>query len=52
MSLLEKIVYISDYIEPMRDKAPNLAKVRKIAFEDLDECLLAASCIFLSWSSL
>ena len=32
MSLLEKIVYISDYIEPMRDKAPNLAKVRKIAF--------------------
>ena len=39
MSLLEKIVYISDYIEPMRDKAPNLAKVRKIAFEDLDECM-------------
>ena len=26
MSLLEKIVYISDYIEPMRDKAPNLCK--------------------------
>ena len=23
----------------MRDKAPNLAKVRKIAFEDLDECM-------------
>ena len=39
MSLLEKIVYISDYIEPMRDKAPNLPKVRKIAFEDLDECM-------------
>ena len=39
MSLLEKIVYISDYIKPMRDKAPNLPKVRKIAFEDLDECM-------------
>lgn len=39
MGLLEKIVYISDYIEPMRDKAPNLSRVRKIAFEDLDECM-------------
>ena len=24
MTLLEKIVYIADYIEPKRDKAPNL----------------------------
>ena len=39
MSLLEKIVYIADYIEPLRDKAPNLPKVRKLAFEDLDECM-------------
>ena len=39
MTLLEKIVYIADYIEPKRDKAPNLAIVRKLAFQDLDECM-------------
>lgn len=39
MSTLEKIVYIADYIEPMRDKAPRLPKIRKLAFEDLDECM-------------
>lgn len=39
MTRLEKIVYIADYIEPMRDKAPNLAAVRKLAFQDLDECM-------------
>lgn len=39
MTLLEKIVYIADYIEPMRDKAPNLPKIRKMAFQDLDACM-------------
>lgn len=39
MTLLEKIVYIADYIEPGRDKAPNLPVVRKLAFQDLDECM-------------
>ena len=39
MTLLEKIVYISDYIEPMRTKAPNLADVRRLAFEDIDLAL-------------
>ena len=37
MSELEKIVYIADYIEPGRNKAPRLAWIRKVAFEDLDE---------------
>ena len=27
MTLLEKIVYIADYIEPKRDKAPNLSLI-------------------------
>lgn len=40
MSLLEKIVYVADYIEPNRKQAPNLAVIRKLAFEDLDEALL------------
>lgn len=39
MTLLEKIIYISDYIEPMRNKASNLEEVRKMAFVDLDETL-------------
>ena len=39
MSILDKIVYIADYIEPNRDKAPNLANVRELAFRDLDACM-------------
>ena len=39
MSTLEKIVYIADYIEPLRNKANNLPEIRKVAFEDLDECM-------------
>ena len=39
MSQLEQIIYLADYIEPGRDKAPNLLKVRRLAFEDLDECM-------------
>ena len=40
MNLLEKIVYVADYIEPRRDKAPNLKEIRKLAFMDLDLALL------------
>lgn len=39
MTALEKIVYIADYIEPMRSKAPHLERIRRIAFQDLDECM-------------
>lgn len=39
MSLLEKIIYIADYMEPGRKELPNMADVRKIAFEDIDKCL-------------
>ncbi len=41
MSPLEKIVFIADYIEPGRNKAPNLEKIRKLAFVDLDRTLLS-----------
>ena len=40
MSLLDKIIYISDYMEPHRDEAPNLDLVRKQVFVDIDEALL------------
>lgn len=40
MTLLDKIIYISDYMEPHRDEAPNLDSVRKQAFIDIDATLL------------
>lgn len=40
MSLLEKIIYIADYIEPGRKHAPNLNEVRRLAFKDIDGALL------------
>lgn len=40
MSLLEKIIFVSDYIEPNRKQAPNLKEIRKLAFTDLDKALL------------
>lgn len=39
MTLLDKIIYIADYMEPNRNQAPNLEHIRKLAFVDLDECL-------------
>lgn len=41
MTTLEKIIYIADYIEPNRNQAPKLTLLRKLAFEDLDQCLIA-----------
>ncbi len=40
MSLLEKIIFTSDYIEPGRTTAPNLAKIRQMAFVDIDEAVI------------
>lgn len=40
MSLLEKIVFIADYIEPGRRQAPNLADIRQLAFTDLNAAML------------
>ena len=39
MSLLEKILYLADYIEPSRD-FPGVDKLRKVCYEDLDKGLL------------
>lgn len=39
MSTLDKIIFIADYIEPGRDKAPNLIKVREMAYRDLNACM-------------
>ena len=39
MTLLEKIIYIADYIEPGRKEIPGLCAVRKAAFQNLDEAV-------------
>jgi predicted HD superfamily hydrolase involved in NAD metabolism len=36
MTLLEKIVFIADYIEPSRKLIPGLEEIRQVAFVDLD----------------
>lgn len=41
MTTLDKILYIADYIEPRRYKAENLPKIRRLAYEDLDETMYA-----------
>ncbi len=40
MSLLEKIVFVADYMEPGRRQAPRLEQIRRIAFVDLDRAVL------------
>ncbi len=42
MNLLEKIIYIADYIEPLR-AFEGIENMRKIAFEDLDRCIVYCS---------
>ncbi len=39
MSLLEKIIYVADYIEPGRDRAPRLDEIRALAFHDLNRAI-------------
>lgn len=51
MSTLEKIIYVADYMEPLRQRAENLKEARRLAFTDLDECvynILEASVEFLN----
>ena len=40
MDLLEKIIFVADYIEPNRDRAKNLSELRSLAFKDLDRAVL------------
>ena len=43
MSLLEKIVFTADYIEPGRTKQLGLDIIRKLAFTDIDRCVFKIS---------
>lgn len=39
MTLLEKIIYVADYIEPLRD-FEGIEEMRKAAFQNLDKCIV------------
>ena len=39
MTLLEKIIYLADYIEPTRD-FPGVDRLRALAYEDIDRAML------------
>ena len=40
MGLLEKVLYLADYIEPSREDFPELEELKRLAYEDLDAALL------------
>lgn len=43
MSLLEKIIFTADYIEPTRRGLKGMDEVRSLAFTDLDQCICRIS---------
>lgn len=43
MTLLEKIVYLADYIEPYRREIPGLEEIRQMAFQDIDKAVCMCS---------
>lgn len=40
MNLLDKIVFVADYIEPNREKAFGLPEIRRLAFADMDQAVV------------
>ena len=40
MSLLDKVIYLADFIDPYRDDYPPHKKIREYAFKDIDKALL------------
>ena len=40
MSLFQKIIFIADYIEPFRNIIDNIDYLRKLAFDNIDACVL------------
>ncbi len=39
MSLMQKIIFTADYIEPGRDQAPDLPLIRQLAFTEIDRAV-------------
>lgn len=39
MGLLEKILFVADYIEPSRKQIPGLNEIRKVSFQNIDKAV-------------
>ncbi len=50
MTLLEKIIYLADYIEPTRHGFAGLEELRRAAYEDLDAAMAMA--LGMSWAEV
>ena len=51
MTTLDKILYLADFIEPNRRDFEGLSKLREVCFEDLDEAMLFAINLSISFVS-
>lgn len=54
MTMLEKIIFTADYIEPGRDRADHLEEIRMLAFRDIDgavERICADTLLYLEKTS-
>ena len=40
MNMLEKILFVADYIEPNRKPLKEIEEIRKEAFADIDKCIV------------
>ncbi|MBO4863016.1 MAG: bis(5'-nucleosyl)-tetraphosphatase (symmetrical) YqeK [Eubacterium sp.] len=40
MSLLDKIIFVADFIEPNRKMVKDMEEIRREAFEDIDKCVI------------
>lgn len=49
MTVLDKILYLADFIEPHRKEFDGLAKLRELCFVDLDEAMLYAINLSISF---
>jgi HD superfamily phosphohydrolase YqeK len=49
MAILEKIIYISDFIEPLRRFRDRVEEVRKLAYKDLDKAIVLSAEMGLSF---
>lgn len=49
MNMLEKIIYLADYIEPGRKMIPGLTEVRTLSFTNIDEAVCLCSKLTLSY---
>lgn len=49
MSMLDKIIYLADYVEPGRKMIPGLPEIRKLSFTDIDQAVCHCAAATLNY---